>query len=88
MPRQRRSSLKDPELYESLRAEGKSEEQAARISNAAAEEGRTAVGKRGGAAENYEDRTVPELRARARELGITGVSRSTKSELITRLREH
>jgi hypothetical protein len=71
-----------------LRAEGKSEEQAARISNAAAKEGRTAVGKRGGAAENYEDRTVPELRARARELGITGVSRSTKSELITRLREH
>ncbi|WP_029151218.1 DUF7218 family protein [Microbacterium indicum] len=88
MARERRPSLKDPDLYERLRAEGKSEEQAARISNAAAKDGRSAVSRRGGSAENYEDRTVPELRRRARELGLTGVSRYTKSELITRLREH
>ncbi len=44
------NSLKDPELYEELRADGASKEKAARISNAAARDGRKAVGKRGGAA--------------------------------------
>lgn len=83
-----RSQLKDEELYERLRDEGASAEKAARISNAAAKEGRSTIGKRGGRAEDYEDRTVPELRERARELGITGVSRMRKAELIRELREH
>lgn len=87
MPRRRASSsLKDPELYETLRDEGASAEKAARISNAAARDGRGAVGARGGAAGDYEDWTVPRLRARARELGITGTSRLRKAELISRLR--
>ncbi|UOQ57144.1 Rho termination factor N-terminal domain-containing protein [Leucobacter allii] len=80
--------LKDPKLYDRLRDEGASEEKAARISNAAAKEGRSAVGRRGGEAEDYEDRTVPELRERAKELGLTGVSRLRKGELIERLRNH
>lgn len=80
------SSLKDPELYETLRQEGASAEKAARISNAAAREGRSAVGARGGQAGDYEDWTVPRLRARARELGLTGVSGLRKAELISRLR--
>ena len=88
MPTTQRPQLKDPELYDRLVAEGNSEEKAARISNAAARDGRSRVGRRGGAAEDYEDRTVPELRERARELGITGVSRLRKSELIERLRSH
>ncbi|MBL3686309.1 Rho termination factor [Leucobacter zeae] len=83
-----RPQLKDEELYERLRDEGASAEKAARISNAAAKEGRSTIGKRGGRAEDYEDRTVPELRERARELGITGVSRMRKAELIRELREH
>lgn len=88
MPRQQRPQLKDPELYERLREEGASEEKAARISNAAAKEGRSKVGRRGGKAEDYEERTVEELRKRAKELGLTGYSRKKKAELIDELRNH
>lgn len=88
MPRSRTPQLKDPDLYDRLREEGASEEKAARISNAAAKEGRSTVGRRGGKAEDYEERTVPELRERAKELGITGYSKLKKAELIDRLRNH
>jgi len=73
MPTTRDTSLKDPELYEKLRAEGSSKEKAARISNAAARDGRSAVS---------------DLRSRAKELGLTGYSDLRKHELIRRLREH
>ena len=82
------NSLKDPELYEELRADGASKEKAARISNAAARDGRKAVGKRGGKAGDYEDWTVADLRARAKELGVTGYSRARKADLIDMLRSH
>lgn len=89
MPGRRGSnSLKDPELYEELRDDGASKEKAARISNAAARDGRKSVGKRGGKAEDYEDRTVDELRTRAKELGLSGYSGKRKSELISMLRNH
>ena len=82
------SSLKDPELYEELRKDGASKEKAARISNAAARDGRSAIGHRGGAAGDYDDWTVERLRGRAKELGLTGYSRKRKSELIAMLRGH
>lgn len=89
MPRSRTgSSIKDPELYERLRDEGASKEKAARIANAAANEGRSEVGRRGGNAPDYEERTVPELRDRARDLGLSGYSRLRKPELIDLLRGH
>ncbi len=89
MPRGRgSSSLKDPELYEELRGDGASKEKAARISNAAAKEGREEIGRRGGESGSYEDWTVKDLRARAKELDLTGYSDKRKAELIRMLREH
>ena len=89
MPRGRGSnSLKDPELYEELRKEGDSKEKAARISNAAARDGRKTVGRRGGTSGDYDDWTVDRLRSRAKELGIRGYSGKRKSELIAMLRHH
>ncbi len=89
MPRGRGSnSVKDPELYEELRKDGASKEKAARISNAAARDGRAKVGQRGGKAGDYEDWTVAQLRRRAKELGLTGYSSLRKAELISRLRSH
>lgn len=88
MPGRRNSSLKDPELYEELRDDGATKEKAARISNAAARDGRSAVGRRGGEHGDYDDWTVDELRARAKEIGLTGYSRLRKADLISALRNH
>lgn len=88
MPGKKNSSLKDPELYEELRDDGASKEKAARISNAAAARGRSAVGRKGGQHGDYEDWTVADLRKRAKELGLSGYSGKRKSELIDALRNH
>ena len=81
-------SVKDDELYEKLRDEGNSKEKSARIANAAARDGRDAVGERGGASPAYEDWTVDDLRSRAAELDIEGRSEMRKDDLIEALREH
>jgi hypothetical protein len=81
-------SIKDEELYQELRNHGDSKEKAARISNAAASRGRSSVGKSGGKSGSYDDWTVPELRKRAKELGISGYSSLTKTKLISKLRNH
>lgn len=75
MPGEENRSLKKPDMYEDLRDEGASKDTAARISNAAANEGESSVGHRGGEAENYEDRTVDELKDRVKELGLEGLLR-------------
>jgi hypothetical protein len=87
MPGSRNNSLKDPELYEELRDEGNSKHKAARISNAAAARGRSAVGRKGGKSGDYDDWTVAELRKKAKEIGLTGYSGKRKNELITALRD-
>ncbi|MDQ2700467.1 MAG: Rho termination factor N-terminal domain-containing protein [Actinomycetota bacterium] len=79
-------SVKDDKLYEELRDDGASKEKAARIANAKA--GGENVGKKGGEAEDYEDRTVDELRERAAEIGIEGRSDMNKKQLIDSLRNH
>lgn len=81
-------SVKDPELYESLRDDGASKEKAARIANAAANSSRSDVGRKGGESGSYEDWNVDELRQRARELEIGGRSGMRKDELIEALRNH
>ena len=81
-------SVKDLELYEALRDDGASKEKAARIANAAARTSRSEVGRRGATAENLPERTVAELRQRAKEIGIKGRSRMTKGQLVDALRNH
>lgn len=82
------NSIKDPKMYRRLRKDGNSAEKSARISNAAAREGHTAIATRGGEAENYEERTVKELRERAKKLGISGYSKLKKADLIQKIRNH
>jgi len=86
MPGESNPSLKDPEMYEALREDGASKQKAARISNAAAKKGRSAIGRKGGKSGDYEDWTVAELREKAKEIGLTGYSTKKKSELISELR--
>lgn len=81
-------SIKDAELYEALRRDGNSKEKSARIANAAARRGRSAVAAAGGGAPSYEHWTVAELRRHAAEIGINGRSAMTKAELIEALRSH
>jgi hypothetical protein len=88
MPGGRGSNLKDRDMYEELRKDGASKEKAARISNAAAAQGRSTIARRGGESGDYDDWTVEHLRKRAKELGITGYSGKRKSELISMLRNH
>ena len=80
-------SVKDPEMYEALREEGNSKQKSARIANAAARDGRSEVGERGGDSPSYEEWTVDELHERAREIGVEGRSTITKDELVEALRD-
>ncbi|WP_406832390.1 Rho termination factor [Pedococcus sp. KACC 23699] len=81
-------SVKDPEMYEALREDGASKEKAARISNAAANTSRRAVGAKGGRSGDYEDWSKSDLLDRARKIGVRGRSSMSKAELIKALRDH
>ena len=82
------SPIKNKKMYRGLREEGNSKEKAARISNAAANRGASAVGRKGGESGSYDDWTVPQLKKRAKELGLSGYSGLTKDKLIAMLRNH
>jgi hypothetical protein len=81
-------SIKNEKMYRELRKQGDSQEKAARISNAAATRGKSSVGRKGGKSGSYQDWTVPQLRKRAKELGMSGYSSLTKDKLIAKLRNH
>jgi ribosomal protein L14 len=63
-------------------------EKAARISNAVAQRGKSAVARKGGESGSYDDWTVPQLKKREKDLGLTGYSAKTKSQLVDELRNH
>lgn len=79
-------SIKNEKLYEDLREEGNSKQKSARISNAAAAQGKSAVGRKGGESGSYDDWTVPELKKRAKEIGLSGYSDLNKKQLVSKLR--
>jgi hypothetical protein len=81
-------SVKDPEMYESLRDEGNSKEKSARIANASANSSRSKVGRRGGKSPSYDEWSVRDLRKRAAEIDIEGRSSMRKADLVDALREH
>ena len=88
MAKRDRPTIGDDDQYEALRKHGMSKEKAARIANASYSEGRSTVARRGGKAEDYDDRTRDELYQRAKEVGIEGRSNLDKAGLIKALREH
>ena len=81
-------SVKDKHLYEELRDEGNSKEKSARIANAAHNTSRKSVGRKGGKSSSYDDMTKDQLMKRAREVGISGRSSMSKSQLVSALRNH
>jgi hypothetical protein len=81
-------SIKNEKMYQDLRKQGDSKEKAARISNAAAAQGKSSVARKGGKSGSYTDWTVPQLKKRAKELGMSGYSSLTKDKLISKLRNH
>lgn len=77
-------TIKNDEKYEKLRKKGMSKEKSARIANTDSHK----AGKKGGKHAKYEDWTKDELYQKAKEIGIGGRSKMTKSELIQSLRHH
>jgi hypothetical protein len=80
------SSIKNEKMYEDLRKEGNSKQKSARIANAAAARGKSAVGKKGGKSGSYDDWTVADLKKRAKEIGLSGYSSLPKDKLISKIR--
>ncbi|WP_031426065.1 Rho termination factor N-terminal domain-containing protein [Flavimarina sp. Hel_I_48] len=82
MAKNTRPSIKNEEQYDALLEKGYSQQKAARIANS------PNAGKKGGKAEDYEQRTKQELYDQAKKVGISGRSKMTKKELIDALRNN
>lgn len=74
--------------YDNLRREGNSKQKAARISTAAAVRGTSFVAHKRGQVGTSEDQTVPPLKKRAKELGVSGYSSLPEDKLIAKSRSH
>ena len=86
MQRRAGTGVKDKALYKRLRNLGVSAKESARVANVGAKTSRKKAGQRGGAASSYAGWKVPELRRRAKKVGIKGRSTMNKKQLIKALR--
>lgn len=80
-------SVKDKKVYEKVRESGASKQKAARVANAAANSGRSSLGKRGGTSPAYEDWKRKDLEKQAKKVGIKGRSKMKKKDLVKALRD-
>jgi Rho termination factor, N-terminal domain len=81
-----RTGVKDKALYKRLRNLGVSAKESARVANGSAKASRKRASQRGGAATSFANLKVPELRRRAKKVGIKGRSTMNKKQLIRALR--
>ncbi len=81
-----KTSVKNKALYKRLRNLGVSVKESTRVANAGAKTSRRKAGQRGGTATSYANWKVPELRRRAKKVGIKGRSTMNKKQLIKALR--
>ena len=82
MPRTKTPQIKKPDTYEALRDKGESKEKAARIANA------QAAGTVNHRSNKLDERSKDDLLSEAKEIGIKGRHKMTKSELIKEIRNH
>ncbi|GLK56446.1 hypothetical protein JOD31_002481 [Methylopila capsulata] len=90
-PADENPSIKNAEVYEALREQGASKEKAARIANAKAKYGDTgpkSPSHKGGKTPDYEEWSRNELYGKAKEIGLSGLSKASKGDLIHALRSH
>ena len=78
--------VKNRSLYKRLRNLGVSTKESTRVANMSAKTPSKKASQRGGAARSYADWKVPELRRRAKKVGITGRSTMNKKQLVKALR--
>jgi len=91
LPADKNPSIKNADVYEVLREQGASKEKAARIANAKAkygDKGPNAPSHKGGKAPEYEEWSRDELYGKVREIGLSGLSKASKGDLIHALRSH
>ena len=82
MPNKNIPQVKNEKQYEALREKGYSKQKSARIANT------KDSGKKGGHAEKYDERSKKELYDKAKQMGISGRSKMSKSELAQALRNN
>jgi Rho termination factor, N-terminal domain len=80
------TGVKNKALYKQLRNLGVSTKESARVSNTGAKTPSKKASQRGGAASSYANWKAPELRRRAKKVGIKGRSTMNKKQLIKALR--
>ena len=78
--------VKNKALYKRLRNLGVSTKESARVANTVPKTSRKKASPRGGSATSYANWKVPQLRRRAKKVGIKGRSTMNKKQLVKALR--